>query len=226
MRCPARCNSRSSPTHQPVCDRRRPHRTRGRTRRADQHRVADLLLRDLRRAAPRPGDRPDQGCDREKLRQTRSRRVARNQARGRPLATGAAPHPGTRARHGHPGAAAAGPGAGTTVRPHRHRANDGRARRRPTRQRASRGRHVPQRNRGLRETQHLRAGRGVGSRLLHPMRQLQLRLPAQRYPLPLLRPVRLHGGRRRHPVLGRWGAKPEERSQPTPSRWRGAATNM
>ncbi len=61
--------------------------------------------------------------------------------------------------------------------------DDRRARRRAAGQRAARRRHVPQRHRRLREAQHLRAGRGVGSRHLHPVRQLQLRLPAQRHPL-------------------------------------------
>ena len=35
----------------------------------------------------------------------------------------------------------------------------------------------------VREAQHLRAGRGLGPRPLHPVRQLQLRLPAQRDPV-------------------------------------------
>ena len=39
--------------HRRVRDRRRPDRPRGRPRRADQHRAADLLLRHLRRAAAR-----------------------------------------------------------------------------------------------------------------------------------------------------------------------------
>jgi pyruvate-ferredoxin/flavodoxin oxidoreductase len=42
---------------------------------------------------------------------------------------------------------------------------------------------------GLRETQHLRPGRSVGFRQLHPVRQLRLRLPAQRDPVQVLRPV-------------------------------------
>jgi pyruvate-ferredoxin/flavodoxin oxidoreductase len=40
----------------------------------------------------------------------------------------------------------------------------------------------------VREAQHLRLRRGLGFRALHPVRELQLRLPAQRDPLPLLRP--------------------------------------
>ena len=48
----------------------------------------------------------------------------------------------------------------------------------------------PERHDRVREAQHLRAGRGLGSRPLHPVRQLQLRLPAQRDPLQVLRHVR------------------------------------
>ena len=59
--------------HRGLRDRRRPDRPRGRPCRADQHRAADLLLRDLRRAAARRGDRQDQGGDREDLRTARRR---------------------------------------------------------------------------------------------------------------------------------------------------------
>ena len=82
-------------------------RPRGRPRRADQHRAADLLLRHLRRAAARRGDRPDQGGDRQDLRQAR-RRGGRAQPRGgRPGAGGAAPDRGARPGDGHARAAAA-----------------------------------------------------------------------------------------------------------------------
>ncbi len=56
-------------------------------------------------------------------------------------------------------------------------------------QRTSGGRHLPERHDGLREAQHLRAGRGLGFRQLHPVRQLRLRLPAQRDPVQVLRRV-------------------------------------
>ena len=42
-------------------------------RRTDQHRAADVLLRDLRRARARAGDRADQGVDRQDLRPARRR---------------------------------------------------------------------------------------------------------------------------------------------------------
>ena len=84
---------------------------------------------------------------------------------------------------GHARAAADGARARAGVRPHRHRGDDGRPRRRPAGQRAAGGRHLPERHDGVREAQHLRAGRGLGPGPVHPVRQLQLRLPAQRDPL-------------------------------------------
>ncbi|OOK72391.1 ferredoxin (flavodoxin) oxidoreductase [Mycobacterium kansasii] len=66
-------------------------------------------------------------------------------------------------------------------RAHGDRGDDRRARRRLAGQRASGGRQLSQRHRGLREAQHLRPGRGVGSRHLHPVRKLCIRVPAQRH---------------------------------------------
>ena len=169
--------------HRRVRDRRRPDRPRGRARRADQHRPADLLLRDLRRAPARGGDRADQGGDRQDLRPARRRGRRAQPGRGRPRARGAAPGRGARARDVEPRAAADRARARARVRPHRHRGDDGRPRRRPAGQRAAGRRHLPERHDGLREAQHLRARRGLGRRPLHPVRQLQLRLPAQRDPL-------------------------------------------
>ena len=57
------------------------------------------------------------------------------------------------------------------------------------RQRASDGRHLPERHDGLREAQHLRSGRGLGFRQLHPVRKLRVRLPPQRDPVQVLRRV-------------------------------------
>ena len=56
-----------------------PDRPRGGAGRADQHGAADLLLRDLRRARAGPGDRADQGLDREDLRRRGAEVVERNQ---------------------------------------------------------------------------------------------------------------------------------------------------
>ena len=53
---------------------------------------------------------------------------------------------------------------------------------------------------GLREAQHLRAGRGMGSGPVHPVRQLQLRLPAQRDQVHLLRRVAARRGASGFPV--------------------------
>ena len=193
--------------HRRLRDRRRPDRPRGRPRRADQHRAADLLLRHLRRAAARRGDRPDQGGDREDLRPARRRGGRTQPGGGRPGAGGAAPDRGARPGDGHARAAAAGARARAGVRPRRHRGDDGRPRRRPAGQRAAGGRHLPERHDGVREAQHLRAGRGLGLRPVHPVRQLQLRLPAQRDPLQVLRPVPPGGRAGRVPVGSAGGAR-------------------
>ncbi len=152
---------------------------RGLPGRPDQHRAADLLLRDLGRAAPGGGDRQDQGVDRQDLWPPRRRGGRAEPLRRRCHARGAAPDRGTRPGDVHPGAARDGARQRAGVRPHRHRRDDGRPRRRPG-QRAAGGRHLPERHHGLREAQHLGTGRGMGSGPVHPVRQLQLRLPAQR----------------------------------------------
>ena len=89
--------------------------------------------------------------------------------------------------HAHTGTDRARVRAG--VRPHRHRGDDGRTRKRLAGQRTSGGRQLPERHDRIREAQHFRAGRSLGRRQLHSVRQLQLRLPAQRDPLQVLRPV-------------------------------------
>ena len=101
---------------------------------------------------------------------------------------GPPPDRGARRRDDDARAAAAGARGRLGVRPLRHRGDDGRPRRRAAGQRPSGGRHLPERHDGVREAQHLRAGRGLGRRHLHPVRQLQLRLPAHRDPLQVLRP--------------------------------------
>ena len=60
--------------------RRRRRRPGGRPARSHQHRAADLLLRDLRGAARRRGDRAGQGGDPQDLRPSRSEVVRRNEA--------------------------------------------------------------------------------------------------------------------------------------------------
>ena len=61
-----------------VRDRRRADRARRRPRRPDQHRAADVLLRDLRRARARAGDRADQGGDQKTYRRRGQEVVDRN----------------------------------------------------------------------------------------------------------------------------------------------------
>ena len=142
-----------------------------------------------RRCCPATGHRTDQGVGGEDVRKPRRRRAEQGTGRSgrrrervapdrgaRPLVTSTAtPSDRARVRAG--------------VRPHRYRGNDGRARKRLARQRTSGGRHLSEWNDRVREAQHLGAGRGLGFRKLHSMRQLQFRLPAQRDPLQVLRPV-------------------------------------
>ena len=170
--------------HRRVRDRRRADRPRGRPRRAHQHRAADLLLRDLRRAAARA--RRSTGSRRRSPRPTAgaaprscSATTRRSTARSRGCTGSSVPATATATRELPPHGAR----ARARVRPHRHRGDDGRPRRRAAGQRAAGGRHLPERHDGVREAQHLRAGRRLGSGPVHPVRQLQLRLPAQRDPL-------------------------------------------
>ena len=83
--------------------------------------------------------------------------------------------------------ALAGARLGARVRPLGDRHDAGRPRRRAARERVTGRRHLPERHGGVREAQHLRPRGRVGSRHLHPVRQLQLRLPALGHPLALLR---------------------------------------
>ena len=77
--------------HQAVRDRCGEDRARRGPRSADQHRAADVLLRDLRRARARGGHRGDQGLDPEDLRQARRRDREAQHRGGRPLARGPSP---------------------------------------------------------------------------------------------------------------------------------------
>ena len=154
----------------------------------NQHRAADLLLRDLRGAPAGAGDREDQAVDHQELRQARTRGSREKPCRGRPVAGRAAPGQGARNGQRHPRPAAAGAVERSAFRPHRHRRDDGRPRRSAAGQRPSGRRHVPDRDRRVRKAEHLRTGRGVGRRLVHPVRQLQFRLPAQRDPVEAVQP--------------------------------------
>ena len=84
--------------------RRRPDRARGRARRADQHRPADLFLRDLGGAAPRAGHRTDQGIGGEDVRKPRRRRAEQGTGRSGRRRERVAPDRGARAGdlHGTP----------------------------------------------------------------------------------------------------------------------------
>ena len=176
------------------CDRRRTDRPRGGSGRADQHGAADLLLRAVGRSRARAGDRPDQGVDRQDVRPTRRRGGGAQSAGRGPCARRPAPGHAARAGHGDARAGTGRAGAGAAVRAHGDRGDDGRARRRAAGQRAPGRRDIPERHDQVREAQHLRPGRGLGPRPVHPVRQLQLRLPAQRDPLT---PVRARAPGRR-----------------------------
>ena len=171
-------------------DRRRPDRPRGRPGRPDQHRPADLLLRDLRRAAARA--RPSTGSRRRSPRPTASaapRWWRATMRRSTATLEGLQRDRAARGGDGHPRAA-----------------------------RRMVPAHAPEFVRTV--TAEMMAGRGDAlpvsalpvdgtypsgttayekrniselvavwdSELVHPVRQLQLRLPAQRDPLALLRP--------------------------------------
>ncbi len=154
----------------------------------DQHRPADLFLRPLGRHAARAGDRADQNGGRQDLRPARRRGSRAQPGCGGPRAGQPAPGRAARAGDREPRAAAGRPSTCARVRSHRDRGDARRTGRRATGQRAAGGRHLSERHGGVREAQHLGAGRGLGRRSLHPVRELQLRLPAQRDSLQVLRP--------------------------------------
>ena len=198
--CPGRCSSRSSTSGCALfaIDAAAVARDAGPAR-PHQHRAADLLLRDLRRAAARRGDRAGQGGDPQDLRPARARRSC---AATRPPSTPPSPRctrspvPGGRARR-RASMPAVVPARRARVRAHRDRRDDGRPRRRPAGERAAGRRHLPERHHGLREAPDLRRRRRLGPGRLHPVRQLQLRLPAQRHPVEVLRPARARRRARR-----------------------------
>ena len=147
-----------------VRDRRRPDRSRGRARPDGSTRAADLLLRHLRRAAARRGDRPDQGGDRQELRPARPER--------RPSEPPAVDHaleglqrvelpaPGD-VHHASPAAdrACARARSSSSRSPPTMMAGP---RRRAAGQRPAGRRHLAERDGRLREAQDLRAGRRAG----------------------------------------------------------------
>ena len=173
--------------------RRRRRGPRRRPARSDQHRAADLLLRDLRGAARRRGGRARQGGHPQDLQPARPEVVRRNEA---------AVDATLAALHEVPVPAAAADRARDArhrarrrarVRAHGDRRDDGRPRRRPPGQRHAGRRHLPERHHRLREAADLRRRGGLGPRRLHPVRQLQLRLPAQRHPRQVLYAAALDG---------------------------------
>ena len=143
---------------------------------AREHHPADVLLRSVRRDAPRQGDRGDQDGDRadvcqegqgdrpEELRGDRQRRG--EPARGPRAGEGGGP--------AHPPDARSRIGAG--LRAQRDRPDPRDAWRHASGQRASGGRHLSDRHDPLREAEHRRRGAGLGIRPLHPVRPVRDRL--------------------------------------------------
>ena len=149
--------------NQAVRGRRRQDRARRRTRWADQHRAADVLLCDLGRDGARGGDRGDQGRDQEDLRQARRRGRRAQSERRRRLAGRAAQ--GAGASTGELGARGAVDRARLRagVRADSHRIDDGRRRRDPAGQPAADRRHIPERHDQIREAQDLRTWSRCGT---------------------------------------------------------------
>ena len=112
-----------------VRDRRREDRAGGGTGGADEHRAADVLLRDLRRDGARAGDRGDQGVDSEDVREAGRGGGQAQRRGGRPLDRGAAPGSGPRSGHLDARGAGARAGGRARVRPDGDRGDDGRPRR-------------------------------------------------------------------------------------------------
>ncbi len=165
-----------------VRDRRLSGGARRRPGDAHQHRHADLLLRSLRRAAGRGGDRTDQEGDREDLRQEGRRagaaQLRRRRRDARPFAGGAGCLCGRRRA----AAAAARPGRGAGLRA----AGDGHHARGQGRPAAGDGvsarRHLAAGQRALGEAKHRRGDPDLGLGAVHPVQPVRLRLPARRDP--------------------------------------------
>ncbi len=168
-------------------DRRVQGRARCGPRRADQHGAADLLLRDLRRAAARGGDPTHQALDREDATATRAPTSCAGISR--PSTTRW--RTSTRSRVPEAVTSALRPPADRPdeappfVREVTAQMMAGPRRRAPRQPDAGR-RHLPIGHRSVREAQHLRHRRGVGSRSVHPVRPMRLRLSAQRHPREIL----------------------------------------
>ena len=194
---------------------------RGRDRHGQPHQLgdADLLLRDLRRAAARAGDRADQEGDREDLRQEgrrgrqaqlrRRRRDAREPARG-------PGRPGRRARsrcgrpcpRPRPDFVQARAG-----RDHRGQGRPAAGVRLPGR------RHLADGHRAVGEARDRARDPGLGRQDLHPVQQVRVRLPPRRDPRQGLRrrPTR----RRPRPASSRPTSRaPSSRARSTRSRSR------
>ncbi len=145
------------------------------------------------------GDREDQVLDPQDLRQEGRGDRPQELRGGRPHAV-ANLHEVKVPEQGHQRPSRCQPvvsAAGAGIRPEGHGDDDGRPRRRTAGQRAADRRHLSQRHHQVGKAQHLAVRAGLGAGDLHPVRQLQLRLPARRHPLQALRQVAGWRARRR-----------------------------
>jgi pyruvate-ferredoxin/flavodoxin oxidoreductase len=162
-------------------DRRVQGRQGGRHGRPHQHRDADVLLRALRRAAARRGDREYiKGAIEKTYGKKGEEVVEKNFAAvddARAPARGAGPRAVTadRTRRAAHRVAAARPTSCSEVT-----ADDARGQGRPAPgQRLPRRRHLADRHHEVGEAQHRRRDPGLGSGDLHPVQQVRARLPAR-----------------------------------------------
>ena len=165
--CRARCRSRSSRRScaSTSIDAGRVA-ARGRHGRPHQHDHADLLLRDLRRAAARRGDRRRSSTPIEKTYGKRGAEVVRAELRRRRRARSAHLHevPVPAAATATPAGRRRSSADGARVRAEGHRRDDGRQGRPAAGQRLARRRHLADRHGAVGEAQHRRSRSRSGTR--------------------------------------------------------------
>ena len=156
--------------------------------RPDQHDHADVLLRDLRRAAARRGDRADQGRDREDVCAQRDRNwskrisppsIARSTTCTKSCCRPRQPARASRSR--------SCPRTRPTFVKQVTAMMIAGARQRVAGQRPARRRNLPARHGAMGEAEHLRHGSGLEAGAVHPVRELRDGMPARHDSRALLR---------------------------------------
>ena len=218
----ARTDSRQAPAA--VGDRRLRRRCGSRHGPAHQHHHADLLLRHLRHPAEGRGDCRDQARGRQDLRQEEPSPGGTELPCHRHDACGAAP-----GRHSAGGSHRKRVRAGTgrcdgcghsRLRARPHPADLPGPWRSPSGVPDARRRHLSARHRAIRETHHRAGDSGVGCGSVHPVRQVRVRLPAQRDPRARLRRRRRRRMRRRPSSTFRRRARTFLPAPTSATRWR------